>query len=91
MELPVQHPPLPSPVPPPKISILVITPGETAKLNAEVTAGRMTPYVYMAMDRQDYLTYWQWVNDVLRYIQHSNALLRYYREGGPVPKPEVSD
>ena len=68
----------PSGVAAPDISSIVITPDRAAEWNKQVAAGERAPYVIFGHDEQNYLTFSQWLQDVLRYIKSQNAIIAAY-------------
>lgn len=59
--------------------VKVLTPQTTAALNEEVQAGDRLPYVFFAMDEQDWISLGQWQRQVLFYIEQLRAVVEFYR------------
>lgn len=70
----------PASVVPPKLKVVVLTPERTAKWNKQVVKGEIQPYAIFGYDEQDYLTFSQWLQDVLRYIKSQNAIIETYEK-----------
>ena len=68
----------PARVEPVDLTIRVLTPEITQKMNDAVVNGDERPYVYYGFSENDYLTMAQWVETVLLYIKQQNAILEYY-------------
>jgi len=73
------------PLSPPKIekvdvTVKVITPDITNKMNADVATGNKMPYVYFGFSESDYLKYAIWQETVLSYIIQQNAIIDYYKD-----------
>lgn len=64
----------------PKIKIAVVTPNRADGWNKKIAQGRKAPYVIFGYTEKDYLTFSQWLNDVLRYIKSQNAVIQAYEK-----------
>lgn len=70
--------PRPSGVIAPNVDPIVVTPERTEQWNQEVREGKRPPYVIIGYDEQDYLTFAQWMQELLRYIKSQNAVIDTY-------------
>lgn len=76
--IPIIHPEKPTPIVAQGITIRVITPDVARKLNDDIAAHKIPPYVFFAFPEKDYLTFAAWLQDVLRYIKEQDAIIEYY-------------
>jgi len=49
-------------------------------MNDSVASGETTPYAYFGFEESDYLTFAQWLQDLLRLVREQSTLLDYYEE-----------
>lgn len=68
----------PSGVKSPDISVVLVTPERANRWNKEIIEGKRPPYVFFAYDENDYLTFSQWLQNILSYINSQNALIEAY-------------
>lgn len=80
------HPSRPLPLSEPDIKLKALTPDVTKKMNTEVTNGLATPYVYMGLSWEDYLTLGKYFKEVESKFAEYNALLCYYRKDLKEPR-----
>lgn len=64
----------------PDIKVIVVTPNRADEWNKEIAKGDKQPYVIFGYDEKDYLTFSQWLQDVLRYIKSQNAVIEAYEK-----------
>lgn len=64
----------------PTVKVIVVTPNRTDKWNKEIAKGDRQPYVVFGYDEKDYLTFSQWLQDVLRYVRSQNAVIEAYEK-----------
>ena len=62
----------------PSVHIVVVTPKRTAIWNKEVKEGKRRPYVYFGYDDNNYLTFEQWLQNLLNYVKSQNAVIDAY-------------
>ena len=63
------------------IEVTILTPGVTAQMNDALADGKTIPYVYFAFSEADYISFSQWLQDVLRFIKQQNAVIEFYQSG----------
>ena len=77
------HPPMPLPLTGIKFekdTWRIITPETSSLWNSEIDDLEKLPYVYFGLNEQDYLTFSQFMWDVLKKIEEYRILVCYYRK-----------
>lgn len=80
----------PAGIVPPDIEVVVVTPNRTDEWNREIAKGDRQPYVIFGYDEKDYLTFAQWLQDVLRYIKSQNAVIEAYEKEAKLHNDSLS-
>jgi len=85
VKIDILHPQLPTKVPAPKkVDVIVITPGVIKQMQDD----GVEDYVYFGFTENDYLSFAEWLQNLLRYIKQQGAIIDYYRRA---TLPPLSD
>jgi len=64
----------------PDVKFIVVNPDITEEWNKAIKEGKKQPYALISLDEKNYISFSEWLEDVVRYINSQKAVIKAYED-----------